>query len=67
MNKSLMESRWEGLTQQSWELKGNTYDSTEEGNLSGVITVRYSGGMKNNWISFVALLLWCGGLAMAGR
>jgi hypothetical protein len=52
---------------QSWELKGNTYDSTEEGNLSGVITVRYSGGMKINWISFVALLLWCGGLAMAGR
>lgn len=62
-----MESRREGLTKQSWELKGKTYDSTGEGNLSGVITVRYSGGMKVNRISLVALLLWCGALAMAGR
>lgn len=60
-----MESRRASLTKRSGELKGNAYDSTGEGDLSGVITVRYSGGMRINWISLVAVL-WCGSFVTAG-
>lgn len=62
-----MELRQESPTKRSCELKENTYDSAGEGDLSGVMTVRYSGGMSINRMSCVAVSLWCGSLVMVRR